>query len=47
MIQDGASEHDIERYARKATPSIREDGLARVRKGETTVEEVLRVTRED
>jgi general secretion pathway protein E len=47
MIHDGASEHDIERYARKSTPSIREDGLARVLKGETTVEEVLRVTRED
>jgi general secretion pathway protein E len=47
MIHDGAGEHDIERYARKFTPSIREDGLTRVLKGETTVEEVLRVTRED
>jgi general secretion pathway protein E len=47
MIHDGVSEHDIERYARKFTPSIREDGLARVLKGETTIEEVLRVTRED
>ncbi|HEX4050403.1 MAG TPA: type II secretion system ATPase GspE [Steroidobacteraceae bacterium] len=47
MIHDGVGEHDIERYARKFTPSIREDGLARVLKGETTVEEVLRVTRED
>ncbi len=47
MIHDGASEHDIERYARNFTPSIREDGLARVLKGETTIEEVLRVTRED
>jgi general secretion pathway protein E len=47
MIHDGASEHDIERYARNFTPSIREDGLARVLRGETTVEEVLRVTRED
>ncbi len=35
------------RYARKFTPSIRDDGLARVLKGETTLEEVLRVTRED
>jgi general secretion pathway protein E len=40
-------EHDIERYAREFTPSIREDGLTRVLQGETTVEEVLRVTRED
>ncbi len=47
MIHDGVSEHEIERYARKFTPSIREDGLARVLKGETTIEEVLRVTRED
>ena len=47
MIHDGVGEHDIERYARRFTPSIREDGLARVLKGETTIEEVLRVTRED
>jgi general secretion pathway protein E len=47
MIHDGAGEHEIERYARKFTPSIREDGLNRVLAGETTIEEVLRVTRED
>jgi general secretion pathway protein E len=47
MIHDGVGEHDLERYARKFTPSIRDDGLARVLKGETTIEEVLRVTRED
>ena len=47
MIHDGASEHEMERYARNFTPSIRDDGLARVLKGETTIEEVLRVTRED
>jgi general secretion pathway protein E len=47
MIHDGVGEHDIERYARKFTPSIRDDGLARVLRGETTIEEVLRVTRED
>jgi len=47
MIHDGASEHEIERYARTFTPSIRDDGLARVLRGETTIEEVLRVTRED
>jgi general secretion pathway protein E len=47
MIHDGVSEQELERYARKFTPSIREDGLARVLKGETTIEEVLRVTRED
>ncbi|MGH8230857.1 MAG: GspE/PulE family protein, partial [Steroidobacteraceae bacterium] len=47
MIHDGVGEHELERYARKFTPSIRDDGLARALKGETTVEEVLRVTRED
>jgi general secretion pathway protein E len=47
MIHDGAGEQEIERYARKFTPSIRDDGLGRVLKGETTIEEVLRVTRED
>ncbi len=47
MIHDEAAEHDLERYARTLTPSIRDDGLERVLRGETTVEEVLRVTRED
>src|ERR1700704_2733945 len=47
MIHDGASEQEIERHARAATPSIRDDGRARVLRGETTIEEVLRVTRED
>jgi len=47
MIHDGASEHDIEKYARQSTPSIRDDGRAKVLRGETTIEEVLRVTRED
>ncbi|MFL6601086.1 MAG: type II secretion system ATPase GspE [Steroidobacteraceae bacterium] len=47
MIHDGASEQDLEKYARNATPSIRDDGRAKVLRGETTIEEVLRVTRED
>jgi general secretion pathway protein E len=47
MIHDGVSEQDLEHHARRATHSIREDGLIRVRRGETTIEEVLRVTRED
>ena len=47
MIHDGASEQELERYARHTTPSIREDGRAKVLRGETTIEEVLRVTRED
>jgi general secretion pathway protein E len=47
MIHDGASEQELERHARQSTPSIRDDGLAKVLRGETTIEEVLRVTRED
>jgi general secretion pathway protein E len=47
MIHDGAAEHDMERYARTLTPSIRDDGRHKVLAGQTTLEEVLRVTRED
>ena len=47
MIHDGASEQELERYARTSTPGIREDGRRKVLAGETTLEEVLRVTRED
>jgi len=46
MIHDGAGEHDLEGHARTSSPSIRQDGRRRVLAGETTVEEVLRVTRE-
>ncbi|MBL4826475.1 MAG: type II secretion system ATPase GspE [Spongiibacteraceae bacterium] len=44
MIHEGASEHDITLYARKGSPGILDDGRQRVLAGETTVEEVLRVT---
>jgi len=47
MIHDGAGEHELERHARKMTPSIRDDGRQKILAGVTTVEEVLRVTRED
>ncbi len=47
MIHDGSAEHELERYARTMTPSIRDDGRAKVLKGETTLEEILRVTGED
>ncbi|MFT3807371.1 type II secretion system ATPase GspE [Arenimonas sp.] len=47
MIHDGAGEHELERYARTLTPSIRDDGRAKILQGITTIEEVLRVTRED
>jgi len=47
MIHDGASEQELERHARTLTPSIRDDGRRKILAGETTPEEVLRVTRED
>ncbi len=47
MIHDGAGEHEMERYARTKSPSIRDDGLRQVRNGTTTLEEVLRVTTAD
>lgn len=47
MIHDGVSEQELEKYARTMTPGIRDDGRRRVLNGDTTIEEVLRVTRED
>ncbi len=47
MIHDGAAEQELERYARTMSPGIRDDGRRKVLAGETTLEEVLRVTRED
>jgi general secretion pathway protein E len=45
-IHDGDSEHELEAYARRSSASMRQDGWRRVLAGETTLEEVLRVTRE-
>jgi general secretion pathway protein E len=47
MIHDGASEQELEKHARTMTHSIRDDGRAKILSGTTTIEEVLRVTRED
>ncbi len=47
MIHDGAGEHELERHARSSSPSIRDDGRAKVLMGDTSLEELLRVTRED
>ncbi len=47
MIHNGKGEQTIEKYIRQNTPSIRQDGFAKVVAGVTTLEEVLRVTRED
>ncbi len=47
MIHTRAAEQDMVRHARRLGPSIRDDGLRKVREGVTTIEEVLRVTREE
>jgi general secretion pathway protein E len=47
MIHDGDAEQDIERYARTLTPSIRDDAIAKVLAGVTTVDEMVRETRKD
>ena len=47
MVHNGVSEQDLDRHARKSSPSIRADGRRRVLEGTTTLEELLRVTRED
>ncbi len=47
MVHDVGSEQELERYARQCGPSIRQDGIRLVLDGITTVEEVVRVTRED
>jgi len=46
LIHDGVSEQIMEAKARETTPSMHEDGVQRVLSGVTTLEELLRVTRE-
>jgi len=46
LIHDRASESKLVAEARKVAPSIREDGVAKVLAGVTSLEEVLRVTQE-
>ena len=45
-VHDRASEQELNHLARELYPSIREDGRDKVRRGITTVEEVMRVTLE-
>ena len=47
LIHDGAGEHDLLRQARAKTASILDDGWNKVIAGITSVDEVLRVTRDD
>ena len=46
LIHTGAGEQAVEKEIRQHTPSIRDDGIAKVLAGTTTLEEILRVTRE-
>ncbi|MES2988793.1 MAG: type II secretion system ATPase GspE [Pseudomonadota bacterium] len=47
LIHDGASEAELEKRARKSNPSLLDDGIAKIRMGMTTVEEVARVVRDE
>ncbi len=46
LIHKEVGEQAIEKEVRKSTRSIQQDGLLKVQKGITTLEEVMRVTRE-
>ncbi len=47
MIHEGAGEQAMEQYARTKTPSLSHDGKRLILQGMTSLEEVLRVSRED
>lgn len=47
MVHDGLSEAEIIRHARSLGPGILEDGVAKLRGGMTTVQELARVLHED
>lgn len=47
MIHERESEMQMERYIRQTTPSLRQDAIREVLNGVTSVEEIVRVTRED
>ena len=47
LIHDGASEAALTLAARARGPSLLDDGLAKIREGTTSIEEVARVTRDE
>jgi general secretion pathway protein E len=47
MIHEGAGEQAMEQYARTKTASLTQDGRRMILEGRTTLEEVLRVSRDD
>jgi general secretion pathway protein E len=44
LIHDGAGDLELERYARKLTPSIQQSALDKVLSGQTSLDEALRMT---
>ena len=46
LIHNNASEQEMTKHARRYGSGIREDGRRKIMEGVTTIEEVLRVTRE-
>jgi general secretion pathway protein E len=46
MIHKGSGEIEMLKHARKYTDSIRQDGMKRVLDGDTTIDEIIRVTQE-
>jgi general secretion pathway protein E len=46
MIYDGASEQTIEAHVRQTRPSLFANGVQRVLNGDTSIEELLRVTQD-
>lgn len=47
MIHEGEGEQAMEDYARSTTPSLGQDGKRMILQGKTSLEEVLRVSRDD
>nr|WP_276309413.1 type II secretion system ATPase GspE [Ahniella affigens] len=47
LIHEGAAEADLEAYARKRSPSMADDGWQKCVSGQTSIDEVLRVVREE
>ncbi|MES9884469.1 MAG: type II secretion system ATPase GspE [Sedimenticola sp.] len=47
QIHDGVDEREMQRGMRTKMPGIRQDGVTRVLNGDTSIEEVVRVTQED
>jgi len=47
MIHDKESQSRIESYCHSKSHNLRDDGIRKVIRGETTLDEVLRVTRDN